>query len=66
MRPVTRMASSLPHYGGAHSAPARERREAKGAPRAAAYALKALRRVLAVAFGGGGTEPGCGAVPHIS
>jgi hypothetical protein len=34
MRPVTRMAQSLPQNGGAHSAPARERRGAKGSPQA--------------------------------
>ena len=34
--------------------------------RAAAYPPKALRRALAVAFGGGGTEPGRGAEPHVS
>ena len=49
------------HGLGAHGATARERRGAAG-PRKRPPSLFELRRALAEAFGGGGTEPGCGAV----
>jgi hypothetical protein len=48
---------------GAHGAPARERRGVLGSPRAPP-SLFELRRA-SPKHGAGGTEPGCGAEPHV-